>query len=128
MGERRGSLRNKSFLRGCVYFNKGRTAIDCLIRDLSSQGARIVFSDAVSVPDVVDIYVPQKDQTLRARVKWRRGDEIGLAFPNRIADNPPATGELALRVTKLEDEIALLRRMLRRLKREVQSAGNEDAA
>ena len=128
MSERRGSLRNKSFLRGCVYFNKGRTAIDCLIRDFSSQGARIVFSDAVSVPDVVDIYVPQKDQTLRARVKWRRGDEIGLVFPNRIADNPSATGELALRVTKLEEEIASLRRMLQRLKRAVSAAANEDAA
>jgi hypothetical protein len=44
MAERRRSVRKKSFLRGCVYFNKRRSAIDCLIRDISDQGARIIFS------------------------------------------------------------------------------------
>ena len=38
MGERRQSRRQKSFLRGCVYFNKRRGALDCLIRDISERG------------------------------------------------------------------------------------------
>ena len=84
MAERRQAQRQKSFLRGCVYFNKRRGALDCLIRDLSEHGARIIFSDTVSVPDVVDLYIPQKEQTVRARVQWRHGDEIGLAFPDAV--------------------------------------------
>lgn len=101
MAERRRSVRKKSFLRGCVYFNKRRSAIDCLIRDISDQGARIIFSGAVNVPDVVDLYIPQKEQTIRARVQWRRGDEVGLAFPQpetaRPASPQPQFGDLAQR-------------------------------
>src|ERR1700686_574034 len=98
MGERRNSVRKKSFLRGCLYFNKRRSAIDCLIRDMSDEGARIIFSDTVSVPDVVELYIPQKEQTLRAVVQWRRGEEIGLLFPDVASDKSQAPGaELAQR-------------------------------
>ncbi len=129
MGERRHSSRQKSFLRGCVYFNKRRNALDCLIRDISSEGARIVFSETVSVPDVVDLYIPQKEQTVRARVQWRHGDEIGLAFPDGVRSaQRPAEDELAARVAQLENEIVSLRRALKRLKNEVSRGDDVDAA
>jgi hypothetical protein len=129
MIERRRSVRQKSFLRGCVYFNKRRNVFDCLIRDLSDEGARIIFSDTVSVPDVVDLYIPQKEQTVHARVKWRHGDEIGLAFPDamRAADGT-SEGELAIRVARLENEVLALRRMFRRLKAEIGGGEESDAA
>ena len=76
MGERRETRRKKSFLRGRIYFDNRRCATDCLVRDISEIGARLIFSDAVSVPDAVDLYIPQKDQTLLARVEWRHGDEV----------------------------------------------------
>ena len=127
MGERRRSIRKRSFLRGCVYFNKRRGAIDCLIRDISDEGARIIFSETVNVPDVIDLYIPQKEETLRARVQWRHGDEIGLAFPDALrAADGTSQGELAMRVAHLETEIASLRRVLKRLK--VESSDDVDAA
>jgi len=128
MAERRNAARNKSFLRGCLYFNKRRSAVDCLIRDISDVGARVVFSDTVAVPDAVELYIPQKEQTLRAHVQWRHGEELGLAFtdagsqPNRSAD------ELVDRVTKLEAEVAALRRMLKQIKSELPGGGGEEAA
>jgi hypothetical protein len=130
MAERRHATRKKSFLRGCVYFNKRRGAMDCLIRDLSEAGARIIFSSAVNVPDVVELYIPQKEETIRARVKWRHGDEVGLAFPAvaRAAEAPTDDGDLAQRVEKLETEIAALRRMLKQLKNELTAAGEVEAA
>jgi hypothetical protein len=64
MAERRRSVRKKSFLRGCVYFDKRRSAIDCLIRDISDQGARIIFSGATNFPDVVELYIPHKEETI----------------------------------------------------------------
>ncbi len=121
MVERRQSTRQKSFLRGTVYFNNRRHAFDCLVRDISDKGARIIFSDTVSVPDLVDLYIPQKEQTVRAHVQWRHGDEIGLAFPDAIR---AADGKLAARVAQLESEVASLRRALKRLKNEI--AGGED--
>src|SRR5271163_4610505 len=107
MGERRNSRRSKSFLRGFVYVSKRRGALACLVRDLSEKGARIIFSDQVTLPDVVDLYIPQREQTLRARVQWRKNDEIGLGFTEieRAVEASPTAGEIAQRVAMLEAEI-----------------------
>jgi hypothetical protein len=124
MNERRRAARQKSFLRGRILFNNRRTAVDCLIRDISATGARLIFSDAVSIPDLVDIYIPQKEQTLRAHVQWRHGQEVGVAFPEAGAEPAEQTGasaDLAARVQRLEAEIASLKRMLKRLKADVES-------
>jgi hypothetical protein len=128
MSERRRATRQKSFLRGCIYFNNRRSAIDCLIRDVSQTGARLIFSDTVSVPDVVDLHIPQKDQMLRAHVQWRRGEELGIAFATAAgAPDQPADGDLTERVAKLEAEIAVLKKMLKRLKIDVAAGADEMA-
>jgi hypothetical protein len=129
MAERRQAIRQKSFLRGCVYFNKRRSALDCLIRDYSDHGARIIFSETVNVPDMVDLYIPQKEQTVRARVQWRSGDEVGLAFPDALrAADGSSDGELALRVARLESEVAGLKRLVKKLRAEIASGDDADAA
>ena len=128
MSERRGLTRRKSFLRGCIYFNNRRSAVDCLVRDVSQTGARLIFSDTVSVPDVVDLHIPQKDRMLRAYVQWRHGEELGVAFaPAAGATDQPAGGDLAERVAKLEAEIAALKKMFKRLKTDV-AGGSDEAA
>ncbi len=130
MAERRGSRRTKSFLRGFVYVSRKRGALACLIRDLSEKGARIIFSDTVTLPDVVELYIPQREQTLRARVHWRKNDEIGLAFTEaeRAADALPNAAEIVQRVAMLEAEIASLRALLKRLKAAKSEPGDEAAA
>jgi uncharacterized small protein (DUF1192 family) len=130
MGERRNARRSKSFLQGFVYVSRKRGALSCLIRDLSDKGARIIFSDTVTLPDMVELYIPQREQTLRAKVQWRRNDEIGLAFieAEREADATPSAGEVVQRVALLEAEIASLRALLKRLKNEKPDTANEAAA
>ncbi len=130
MGERRGSRRSKSFLRGFVYVSRKRGALACLVRDLSEKGARIVFSDNVTLPDVVELYIPQREQTLHARVEWRRNDEIGLGFTatESTAEAPPSATEVVQRVAMLEAEIASLRGLLKRLKAEKVNPADEVAA
>ena len=137
MAERRGAPRQKSFLRGCIYFNNRRSVMDCLIRDLTEDGARIIFSHTVNVPDIVELYIPQKEQTLRAHVKWRRGDDIGLDFTNRAAARAAATAaasaapqdaELGKRVAQLEAEVTALKRTIRQIKRELPNASDAEVA
>jgi len=127
--ERRRATRQKSFLRGCIYFNNRRSALDCLIRDISATGARLIFSDTVTIPDIVDLYIPQKERTLRAHVHWRHGDEVGVAFANAAqgSHQPAHVAELAERVQKLESEIAAMRKLLKRLKAEIESGADEAA-
>lgn len=130
MGERRNSRRSKSFLRGFVYVSRKRGALACLIRDLSDKGARIVFSDTVTLPDMVELYIPQREQTLRARVSWRRNDEIGLAFiaAEHAPDTTPTAGEVIQRVAMLEAEIASLRTLLKRIKADRPDPADDAAA
>jgi hypothetical protein len=129
MAERRNATRQKSFLRGCIYFNNRRSAVDCLIRDISSTGAKLIFSDAITVPDVVELYIPQKEQTLRAEVHWRHGTELGVAFAGAAAaapEQPLQRSDVTGRVDRLEAEIANLKKAIKRLKAGLEN--EEDAA
>jgi hypothetical protein len=131
MSERRKATRQKSFLRGCIYFNNRRSALDCLIRDISDEGAKLICSETAAIPDIVDLYIPQKEQTLRAHVEWRHGEEVGVAFAGAGRDPTSMridVVELRDRVAKLETEIASLRKMLKRLKAEVAGADDSEAA
>lgn len=116
MDERRTVKRMKSFLRGLIYFDGRPSGLSCVIRDLNEQGAHVIVAEAVALPEIINLYIAYKEQTLRARVSWRRGDEIGLSFSVKPADLPDAA-ELMKRVAQLEAENDKLRRMLRRLKR-----------
>jgi PilZ domain-containing protein len=114
--ERRRTARQKSFLRGMIYFNNRRNAVDCLIRDISPYGARLIFSDAVTTPDVLELYIPQKEQTLRVHTIWRHGQEVGVAFAQAAQMDPVAEPDLAERVARLEMEIVGLKRILKKMK------------
>jgi PilZ domain len=129
MSERRQHTRHKSFLRGCLYYNNRRSAVDCLVRDMSEAGARLIFSSAVTVPDYVDLYIPQREQMLRAHVQWRKGEEMGVTLVDaELRDGGLASEhDLAKRVEKFEAEVAALRKLVKRLKAEV-SPEAEDAA
>jgi hypothetical protein len=130
MAERRSSSRQKSFLQGRIYYNNRRGTLDCVIRDLSETGARLTISEAVAVPEAMELYIPNREEVHRARVEWRAGNEIGVSFgevaaPSIAADQPQ--GELAARVQKLEHEIAVLRRMVNELRAENRKAHGEVA-
>src|SRR3989304_2702125 len=113
----RKAVRQKSFLRGMIYFNNRRSSFDCLIRDITPEGARLVFSSAVTTPDVIELHVPHKEQTLSARVMWRNGEEIGVSFAQAATtDQPAEAGDLSQRVARLEGEIAALKRIVKKLK------------
>ena len=125
--ERRREPRQKCFLRGLIYFNNRRNVVDCLIRDISDRGARLVFSDAVTTPDVIELSIPQKEQMLRAQTVWRHGQEMGVAITDGVEAQPAAeTGDLAARVVQLEKQVAALTLTVRQLK--AKDAGEEHLA
>jgi hypothetical protein len=115
MQELRQYRRTKSFLRRLIYDCRKRGAMDCMIRDLSEDGARIVLSDTVALPEVIELDIPQRELRRRARVVWRRNGEIGLcfSFADRTPDLAAMTAEdVTARIGLLEAEIALLRARL----------------
>ncbi|MEI7804237.1 MAG: PilZ domain-containing protein [Hyphomicrobiales bacterium] len=119
--EPKAAIRQRTFLKGTLYYDSRRASVDCVIRDMSDTGARLTFDNPVTVPDHVELFIPHKQQTLRARVQRRGLNEIGVAFevertldPRRTAD-----AELQQRVESLETEITALKRLVAKLKAKV---------
>lgn len=125
MGERRSLTRQRSFLRGRVFFINRQDSENCLIRDISLRGTRIMSSDLVTTPGLIDLHIPRRSQAIRARVEWRRGNELGLNFPE-AATSPPESVNLVQRIAQLEIERASLQRMVQRLKSKRLHAGSAE--
>src|SRR5262245_61117803 len=120
MSNRRVSARQKSFLQGRIYFNNRRSTVECLIRDLSASGAKLRYSDAVVVPDLIELYILAKDETYRGRIQWRQGDEVGVAFILDEAASPAPEssdpgGDIVTRLKQLEADVAALQRVVKTL-------------
>jgi hypothetical protein len=117
----RAAARTRTFLKGIVYYDSRRVSIDCTIRDLSDTGARIEFSSVVTVPDNVELHVPQKQITLLARVRRREKFEIGLSFEDQRSDDPRRAidGDMAERVKKIEHELVVMKRQLKKLETKI---------
>ena len=124
MDEKRTSQRSRSFLKGRVVFNGGQTSLECLIRDLSSAGARLELSASVTLPDRFELYLPHRDTTSKVHVQWRRGSQIGVAFDHVEAAPvmPAAPHDVATRVQQLEAEVGLLRLLLTQMRAELEES------
>lgn len=84
MVERRLNTRRKTFLGARLHYDQ--QSANGVIRNLGRHGARIVFQDAATVHDEFDVEVARLDQRLRARVTWRRTNELGVAFLDDAAN------------------------------------------
>jgi hypothetical protein len=120
MTERRGPLRHKTFIKGRIYFNNGLSTMDCIVRDVSETGSRIEVSEGIALPDAFEIYLPNKDEHFRAKVEWRKGDNLGISWTAERPSgqvNEPADSQhhFADRLARLEREVASLRKRLESL-------------
>jgi PilZ domain len=133
MKERRHAARKRSFLQGRVYYNHHRSSVDCVVRDISDEGAKLVFGEAVAIPDEVELYLPGKEELHRVAVQWRRGSEVGVDFNDLAALSegetpataPAAPADVMGRLLKLESEFAILKRTVTELRAELRVTRSE---
>ena len=114
MLDRRHSLRRKTYLGGRVVFNHRQSTMDCLVRNMGEQGARLAFTHPATVPHEFDLQVPRMGATFRVRIAWWGADELGVAFTTRETDNVIPL-DMALRMRKLEAEKSRLTHRLAEL-------------
>ena len=121
MIERRAHPRHKAFIKGRIYFNNRLSSMDCIVRETSEQGARLEFSENVTLPDAFELYLPNKDQYFRAHIIWRKGYDIGVAWTPEKTLNPRSEAgtdyHLADRVARLERELAVLQKRVEAMER-----------
>jgi len=78
--QRRASPRSRTLLKGHIIYNSGVSRMECIVRDLSEAGARIVFAQPVKVPPEFELQIPKKKIVRRAQVIWYDGRHHGVMF------------------------------------------------
>ncbi|MBP0446817.1 PilZ domain-containing protein [Roseomonas sp. SSH11] len=78
--ERRGR-RDRVLKSAQVVF--GGAAIDCVVLDISSNGARVSFSSPVEVPELLALRL-NDGSTYPALRRWVRGTDMGLQFTGPV--------------------------------------------
>jgi hypothetical protein len=114
--EQRGVTRRRALLSGKFVFDQPRHSVDCVIRDLSEVGARIVFAPRV-VPRgrgwLIDLRAGFAHDAV---VIWRASGLLGVKFVETIDVTTSAPGPLS-HLHRLWAESAEHRRGLEEIQR-----------
>lgn len=110
--ERRKDGRAPSYLGGQITTDRKLIAIDCVVRNTSGAGAKLVVADATLLPDIFELHIPRKNTAYRVRARWRHDGDVGVEVMSLAADASPVPLELARRIKRLETENTDLRRHL----------------
>lgn len=110
--ERRKHIRNPSYIGGRVAFNHLYATMDCLIRNMSPAGARLVFNAPAVLPDRFVLSIPSREQAINARIAWRSETEAGVVFEAPEPVRQVVSLEMMRKIRRLEDERKNLQRRI----------------
>jgi hypothetical protein len=77
--EHRHTRRRRTLKRGRVVLSDS-TVIDCDLRDISDDGARLVFGGPISLPEEFRLYNVSDALIAPVKLEWQRGLEAGVTF------------------------------------------------
>lgn len=75
----RSSGRTRNLRSGKVVFGAFQFSRDCTIRDVSDGGVRIRIEDPESIPNEFWLLDIRNFVALKAEVRWRRNNDLGLS-------------------------------------------------
>lgn len=108
--ERRRSVRNRTLIGGSITFSQCPATLDCVVRNLSEDGALLVLSDDILLPELFELHIPLKRESRMVRGRWRDGEHLGVTFATGTRQSePPIPLDLVRRLRKLEQENAALK-------------------
>lgn len=78
--ERRSEPRHRVLKGAIIRFNSGYGAFECVVRNLSENGARLAFAETSAVPATFELKMAGNERTRQARVRWRTLDSVGVSL------------------------------------------------
>lgn len=78
--DRRGEGRRRVLKGARLVFNRGYGAMECVVRNQSDSGARLVLGDTMGVPTRFELAIAGEDGMRAACVRWRNGEAVGIKF------------------------------------------------
>lgn len=115
MEERRKAPRLRSYLGGRITFSQQCSAMDCLVRNISQDGAKLAFSATVTLPHQFNLSIERNGVQVRVQTVWRRADEIGVSFLDENFQRHVVPLDIVRRLRASEAENAALKRRVAQL-------------
>ena len=89
MDSRRNEHRRRALKQAKVLLSEW-TVLDCLVRDLSDEGARLEFASPVELPESFRVQFMSDNSRRPVEVMWRRGQSVGVRFVGPSQSVKPA--------------------------------------
>ena len=89
MDEKRKTPRRRVLKEGKIIFADGLRMLDCTIRDISKEGAKLLIASTVGIPQTFDLFEKSTGLVYPATVAWRQMDSLGVKFdaaPTNVHD------------------------------------------
>ena len=81
MLDRRQGARDKVIYGGVADIDQRGTSRNCIVRNISDNGASVEFSNVVNLPrEQISLRIARKGRSFLARVVWWRDNFVGVAF------------------------------------------------
>lgn len=74
------AVRPRVLNSGKLVIHGGQSVIDCVVRNMSEDGARVRITIPTMLPNTVELLVVKNDMIYPAEVRWNRNSEAGLRF------------------------------------------------
>jgi PilZ domain len=115
MQDRRHAARDKVIYSGVAEIGEAGAARDCVIRNISENGARIEFSDAVRFSKQrISLTIARKGRSFLAKIVWWRDNFVGVAFSSETPSALPVS-DLEQRLRQSEAKKLELQRRINEL-------------
>ena len=86
MQDRRKVARSRTLREGKILLNDRRSAIDCVVRNLSEAGACLQVASVVGIPPTFDLQIDHEAISRPCRTIWHAQNRIGIEFRSRQTD------------------------------------------
>ena len=115
MPDRRQSPRDKVIYGGVAEIGERGASRDCVVRNISENGAHLEFSNDVRLPkEQILLTIARKGRSVLARIIWWRDNFVGVAFNSESSSELPGS-DLAERLRKSEKKKRQLQRRIKQL-------------
>jgi hypothetical protein len=112
MQDRRKEGRSPSYLGGQITTDRRLISFDCVVRNTSGRGARLVVPNSTLLPETFELHIPKKNCAYRVRACWRRDNDLGVEVVPLADSDSPIPIAMARKLRRLEEENASLRRKI----------------
>jgi hypothetical protein len=115
MLDRRQSARDKVMYGGVAKVDDNGPARDCVVRNISDNGATLEFSNVVRLPkEQMSLTIARKGRSFLAKIIWWRDNFVGVAFKAETPYEFPVS-DLEERLRKSEQKKRQLQRRIKEL-------------